>query len=619
MCYVKSCAADIFAITETWLTDKDCAHRAEVTPPGYKLYDHPRTGRTGGGTALMCRESITVTKVAVGEKRSFEFSEWIILGQGSRKIRIVIVYRLQYSPNHPVTTENSFFWSVLLSSMKPTPLVIGCIDILLPVITKIINISLKTGQFADQWKCALVHPLLKKPGLDLVLKNYRPVSNLQYISKLTEKAVFQQTNGHMVINSLYPELQSSYRQHHSTETALLKVMNDVLLNMNSQQVTLMVLLDLSSAFDTVNHNILLERLDKDIGMRGVTLDWFRSYLSNRCQQVCANGSLSKQYHLNCGVPQGSCLGPLLFSMYTSTLFKVIERHLPKAHCYADDTQLYMSFKPDDAKAQDEAIRAMENCIEDLRNWLIEGRLLLNDDKTEFLVIGTRQQLNKLNPSVLHVGDDTIDPSVTVRNLGTILDNSISMDAHINQVCKAAFYHIHNIRRVSKYLSQECLKTLIHAFVTSRLDYCNSLLYGLPKYQISKLQRVQNTAARLITNTRKYDHITPALYSLHWLPVFYRIHFKILIITFKAIYNIAPSYICNLVSIKSCSDYSLRSNKSLFLDRPKGRMLSTLGARSFYAAAPTLWNSLPLHIREITSLSVFKKQLKTYFFNIAYNR
>ena len=230
--------------------------------------------------------------------------------------------------------------------------------------------------------------LLKKPGLDLLLKNYCPVSNLQYISKLTEKAVFQQTNGHMVINSLYLELQSSYRQHHSTETALLKVMNDVLLNMNSQQVTLM-----------------------DIGMRGVTLDWFRSYLSNRCQQVCANGSLSKQYHLNCGVPQGSCLDPLLFSMYTSTLFKVIERHLPKAHCFADDTQLYVSFKPGDAKAQDEAIRTMENCIEDLRNWLIEGRLLLNDDKTEFLVIGTRQQLNKLNPSVLHVGDDTIDLSV----------------------------------------------------------------------------------------------------------------------------------------------------------------------------------------------------------------
>ena len=131
-------------------------------------------------------------------------------------------------------------------------------------------------------------------------------------------------------------------------------------------------------------------------------------------------------------------------MYTSTLFKVIEHHLPEAHCHADDTHLYVSFKPDDANAQDEAIRAMEDCIKDIRNWLIEGRLLPKDDKTEFLVIGTRQQLNKLNPLVLHVSDHTIDPSANVRNWGTIFDNSISMDTHVNQVCKTPFYHIHNI-------------------------------------------------------------------------------------------------------------------------------------------------------------------------------
>lgn len=127
----------------------------------------------------------------------------------------------------------------------------------------------------------------------------------------------------MTINSLHPELQSSYRQHRRTETALLKVMNDILLNMNSQQVTLMVLLDLSAAFDTVNHDILLERLYKVIRMRGVTLEWCRSYLSDRCQQVCIDGSLSHQRHLNCGVPKGSCLGPLLFVTYASSLFKVI--------------------------------------------------------------------------------------------------------------------------------------------------------------------------------------------------------------------------------------------------------------------------------------------------------
>ena len=149
-------------------------------------------------------------------------------------------------------------------------------------------------------------------------------------------------------------------------------------------------------------------------------------------------------------------------------------------------------------------------------------------------------------------------------------------------------------------------------MTSRLDYCNSLLYGLPKYQICKLQRVQNTAARLITNTRKYDHISPVLYELHWLSVFYCIYFKILIITFKAIHGMSPSYIGDLVSVTSCSAYSLRSNYTIVLERPMGRMLATLGARSFYAAAPTLWNSLPAHIRKIESLGAFKRHVKTSF-------
>ena len=163
----------------------------------------------------------------------------------------------------------------------PTPLLVACIGTLLPVITKIINLSLQNDIFADQWKCALVHPMLKKLGLEPIFQNFRPVSNLQYISKLTEKAVFIQTHGQMVTNNIYPELQSSYHEHHSTETALLKVMNDFLLKMNSQHVTLLILLDLSAAFDTVDHSILLDRLTKVVGLQGKAHDWFRSYLSGR--------------------------------------------------------------------------------------------------------------------------------------------------------------------------------------------------------------------------------------------------------------------------------------------------------------------------------------------------
>ena len=194
----------------------------------------------------------------------------------------------------------------------------------------------------------------------------------------------------------------------------------------------------------------------------------------------------------------------------------------------------------------------------------------------------------------------IDRSSSVRNLSVMLDESLEMN-----------------RRISKYLSEECRQSLVHAYVTSRLDYCNSILYGLPKYQLSKLQRIQNMAARLITDTMKFDHIKPVLYNLHWLPVNYRIQFKILMITFKAIHGMAPSYLSNLICIRSSSRYSLRNNDTIFLERPKGVMRTTLGARSFHASAPALWNSLPAHIRTIDSLALFKKSLKTYLFKQAF--
>ena len=190
------------------------------------------------------------------------------------------------------------------------------------------------------------------------------------------------------------------------------------------------------------------------------------------------------------------------------------------------------------------------------------------------------------------------------NLGSWFDSNLSMTDHIKKACNVAFYHLHNLRRIKKYLSRDSLIILVHAFITSRLDYCNGLLFGLPKAQIAKLQRVQNAAAR---------HITPALYELHWLPVSLRIDYKILLLTFKCIYGLAPTYLSGLISIKSNSLYNLRSTGRLLLDHPKGKMLTTLRARSFSAAAPKLWNELPVGLRQATSLNSFKSRLKTYLF------
>ena len=230
--------------------------------------------------------------------------------------------------------------------------------------------------------------------------------------------------------------------------------------------------------------------------------------------------------------------------------------------------------------------------------------MINDSKTEFILIGTRQQLCKLQPCAISGVHDTITASTQVKNLACWLDSHLNMPKHVTSVCKSAFFHLHNIRRIKNYLSRENLLTLVHASITSRLDYCNSLLYGVPKEQISKLQRVQNAAARLVMDIEKYSHITPALYDLHWLSIHVRIHFKILLLAFKVIHGQAPAYLSSLVSVKPKSYYSLPSNCSTLFDPPEGRMLVTLGGRSFQVAVPQLWNALPPSLRDVTSVETF---------------
>ena len=224
----------------------------------------------------------------------------------------------------------------------PISVVLEVLDVLLPVIMNMINLSFESGEFASDWKEASLKLLLKKCGLDIAFNNFHPVSNLPYVSKLSEKTAANQLIDHMTTNDLHMPLQSTYKQNHGTESALLKVNNDILLNIEAQKVTLLVLLDLSAAFDTARHDTLLYRLKSRFGVDGKALEWFASYLADRTQRVTVNDGLSSAFPLRQGVPQGSCLGPLLFTVYTSKLFDIVSKHLPSVHCYADDSCIWHS-------------------------------------------------------------------------------------------------------------------------------------------------------------------------------------------------------------------------------------------------------------------------------------
>ena len=362
----------------------------------------------------------------------------------------------------------------------------------------------------------------------------------------------------------------------------------------------------------------MRRLQTSFGISGAPLDWFKPYLSARSERVSIPGAVSDSLPLNWGVPQGSRIGPLLYIIYSSKLFNIIERHLPNSRCYVDDSQIYLSLKRDDLSCQQDAIAAIQNCIDDIHLWMEHDKLLLNNEKTECLVIGTQQQLSKVNISSITVGNTAIMKSSVVKNLGSYIDDKLSMNSHINKVCNTSFYYLHNIKRIRKHLSRDSSETLIHAFVSSRLDYCNSLLYGLPQVEIDKIQRVQNVAARLIFEQPKFCHITLVLSQFHWLPIKYRIEFKILLTTFKAIHGMAPDYICKLISRRKSTGYSLRSSKKVMLEVPSGKILPTLGGGAFCYAAPKLCNNLPSEISSLDSLSNFKCHVVTYLFKEAFN-
>ncbi|KAM9560620.1 bifunctional coenzyme A synthase isoform 1-T1 [Salvelinus alpinus] len=479
---------------------------------------------------------------------------------------------------------------------------------LLPYLTSLINSSLTAGYVPSVFKRARVAPLLKKPTLDPSdVNNYRPVSLLSFLSKTLERAVLGQLSCYLSQNDLLDPNQSGFKTSHSTETALLCVTEALRTAKANSLSSALILLDLSAAFDTVNHQILLSTLS-ELGISGAAHAWIASYLTGRSYQVAWRESVSAPRALTTGVPQGSVLGPLLFSLYTKSLGSVISSHGLSYHCYADDTQLIFSFPPSD----NQVVNRISACLADISVWMTDHHLKLNLGKTELLFLPGKDC--PFHDLAITVDNSIVSSSQSAKNLGVILDNTLSFSTNIKAVTRSCRFMLYNIRRVRPCLTQEAAQVLIQALVISRLDYCNSLLAGLPACAIKPLQLIQNAAARLVFNFPKFSHVTPLLRSLHWLPVEARIRYKTMVLAYGAVRGTAPPYLQALIRPYT-QTRALRSSTSGLLASLPLRKYSSRSAQSklFAALAPQWWNKLPHDARSAESITTFRRHLKPHLF------
>jgi len=472
--------------------------------------------------------------------------------------------------------------------------------------------SFKEGHFPSRFKTAQVTPLLKKQGLDKTLpSNYRPISNLNNISKILERLFLNRIQSHLTSCSNFNPFQSAYRRNHSTETALLYTINNVYKAAADGRCTVLVSLDLSAAFDTIDHATLFSRLDNSFGIRDKFLSWIESYVGGRSQFVRIGKASSIRTPCPCGTPQGSTISPILFTVYTSPIAAIAASHNVHQQQYADDTQLYIALSAPDLSSN---IQTLENCLRDLNVWFCQNGLALNPDKSDAIVFGTRPRLDSL-PSLnnIKVAGSDVKVSDNVKILGVTLDKHLTLNDHVNMVCKSSFYHLRSFRHIRSALTQDVAKTVGCAVVGAKLDYANSLLHGASVSNINRLQRVQNALARVVLSSPS-SSATANLKHLHWLPVEYRIRYKLCTLTYRARSSSAPFYLSSLVS-PYIPSRSLRSSNANMLTVPRANI--KFADKGFYIAGPSVWNSLPSDIRSAESLNIFCTRLKTHFYRRAF--
>ena len=450
-------------------------------------------------------------------------------------------------------------------------------DLICIPLCHIFNQSLSLGIFPEDWKCARVTPLFKQ-GNRHDMNNYRPISVVPIIAKVFERIAYDQLYAYLTEHDIVCKHQSGFRTHHSTVTALLEATDTWAYNIDKGKINAVVFLDLKKAFDTVNHDVLLSKLN-NYGIRDIPHKWFTSYLDKRTQKCSINGSLSQSCLLSFGVPQGTILGPLLFLLYINDLPNCLTNCQPRM--YADDTHLtYAGVSTDNIES------CLNNDLAKVHNWLTANKLTLNTTKAQPLPLGRGK-------GCLHL-QIFQDPKLM----------ELNWSSHIDKLTKKIASNIGAIKRVRHLVPQATLQNIFSALVQPHFDYCNVVWGNCGVTLQQKLQKLQNRAAHFLTYSSCDASAVNLIKILDWKDIACQQQNARATMVYKCLHGLAPEYLCSKFS-KRDSVYSLRdSENKVNVPLPRTNYLKN----SFSYSGAITWNNLPCEARLAESLSAFKNLL-----------
>ena len=472
-------------------------------------------------------------------------------------------------------------------------------------ITHIINSSFKYRYFPSRWKKAVIKPLPKSEN-PTCASEFRPISLLPALSKISEKIACHQMGTFFASNGLLDDLQSAYKLYHGTTTALLNVTDDIYKALDKSELSILVLLDYSKAFDCANHRLILAKL-KALGFHDESLAWVVSYLTDRSQKVKTDKSESRWITLINGVPQGSVLGPLFFTVLISDISKVIKNG--KYHLYADDTQLYYHCKVDNIINMVEKINVDLAGVEKFSS---NNCLKLNAAKSNFIVIGSPANLAKLKKIIfppLLINKKEIERKTHVKNLGMTFDEVLSWTKHVNHLVGLAYYKLKQGYRAKNFLSFEAKVKLCESYILSHFNYCDVVYQNISEFLKRKIQKVQNSCLRFIYGLKKYDHISKCLISLNTLNMNERRSLHGLTLIHKINIGQAPTYLCQrIIHHNEIHNYNTRNRQNIINERT----WTVKRQMSFFPKFIKLYNEISkeFNVKDI-SVTTFKKKSKNY--------